>query len=361
MSFITGYPTPVATHLARYLLQDEPETQVVMLVREKHLEHWEQRLRSGLPADQAERVQAFTGDVIDMDLGLSGAEYTEVLTRAERVYHIAGVYWMGAGREDAYRVNVEGTAEVLRLCHECAQLKRFSYFSTAFVSGSRTGVVQEEDLESGQRFRNAFEETRFLAERLVRRSMDRVPTTILRPSIIVGHSETGEMDRLSGPHFLINAMATWPSEVPMPLPGRGSTPMNLVPVDFVAKAASVISKDPDSVGRTFHLTDPNPLPARRVFELGAKAAGRRPPRGLVPKPVARTILRLPGLSKRTAAPLHFLECFDQLVIWRCVNTLQVLQGTQTRCPPFETYVDVLVQAIQRQSRRGSAADGSTAR
>lgn len=352
MSFVTGYPTPVAVHLARCLLADEPEAQVVMLVRERHLQRWDEQFRAALPADQAARVEAYQGDVVDMDLGLSGVEYSSVLARAERVYHAAGVYWLGAGRDDAYRVNVEGTAEVLRLCQECERLRRFVYFSTALVSGSRTGVVQEDDLDAGQSFRNAFEETRYVAERLVRRHMDRVPTTVLRPSVVVGHSETGEMDRLSGPYFLLHAMATWPAEVPLPLPGRGDSPMNLVPVDFVSRAAAYIARDPRGEGRTFHLTDPNPLSARRVFELVARAAGRRPPRGHVPKRMARTILRLPGLSGRSAAQLHFLECFDQLVIWRCVNTLLVLQGSQIRCPPFETYVDKMVDHVRRQAGRG---------
>ncbi len=349
-SFITGYPTPVAVQLARELLADDPDARVIMLVPDTQVASWE-RFEASLPPDHASRLDAFTGDVVDMDLGLSGAEYTQVVETADRVFHAAGVYWMGAGREEAYRVNVEGTAEVLRLCKESARLKRFSYLSSAFVSGSRAGVVQEEELDEGQRFRNAFEETRFFAERLVRRSADEVPTSILRPSIVVGHSVTGEMDRLSGPYFLVNAMATWPAEVPVPLPGRGTAPMNLVPVDFVAAAARAISEDPRGVSRTFHLTDPNPLPARRVFELVARAAGRRPPRGYMPKSMARTILRLPGLARHSAAPRHFLECFDHLVIWRCVGTLQLLQGTQIRCPPFESYVDVLVSHVRRHGRR----------
>ena len=43
-----------------------------------------------------------------------------------------------------------------------------------------------------------------------------------------------------------------------------------------------------------------------------------------------------------------------LVIWRNVHTLYVLQGTQIRCPPFESYVEALVHAIKRDGRKRAA-------
>ena len=349
-SFITGFPNFMAVTMAREILAEDPHNEVSLLVQGKHLAAWEE-FRKLLPEAARDRVRAFTGDVIDMDLGLSGQEYGWLTENTDDVFHLAGVYWMAADPTDAYRVNVDGTAEALRFARECPKLRRFSYFSTAFVSGDRTGVVLEDDLEAGQRFRNAFEETRFRAERLVRRHLEKLPISIFRPSIVVGHSQTGEIDRITGPYFLMNAIVNWPVDVPIPLPGRGDAPMNLVPVDFVVRAARLISRDPRGEGITCHLTDPNPLPAKRVFELVARAAGRRAPRGQIPGRTMRRLLSLPGLRRGATDQRHFLEYFDQVVIWRSVNTLSLLQGTAVSCPTFESYVDVLVEQLRTRAER----------
>ena len=345
VSFITGFPDFIAVTLARDLLSEHGDNRVGLLVPGQHLAAWEE-FRRLLPDGHRTRVRAFTGDVVSMDLGLSGDEYADLGRTTNYIFHLAGAHWMGEDAEDAHARNVEGAAEVLRLAQECGQLERLSYFSTAFVSGNRTGVVLEEDLEAGQRFRNTYEETRFRAERLVRRHMDQLPISIFRPSIVVGHSRTGEIDRITGPYFLMNAIVNWPVDVPIPLPGRGDAPMNLVPVDFVVSAARLLTRDPRGAGRTFHLTDPNPLPARRVFELVARAAGRRAPRGKLPRRTIRRLLSLPGVRKSGEDQRHFLDYFDQVVIWRSVNTLSLLQGSTVQCPPFEAYVDMIVDQLR---------------
>ena len=66
-----------------------------------------------------------------------------------------------------------------------------------------------------------------------------------------------------------------PLDVHLPLPGRGSAPLNLVPIDFVVDAAVALSRDPRAAGGTFHLTDPAPFSARAVYELVAQRAERR--------------------------------------------------------------------------------------
>src|SRR6202012_1406752 len=138
---------------------------------------------------------------------------------------------------------------------------------TAQVSGQRSGVILEEELDTGQRFRNFYEETKFRAERMVRDAGRRLPVTVLRPGIIVGDSRTGEIDKVDGPYYLLVLIVSSPIAVDLPLPGRGSAPLNLVPVDFVVAAAVALPRDPRAAGGTFHLTDPAPFAARTVYEL----------------------------------------------------------------------------------------------
>lgn len=347
-SFVTGFPSHLASNIVLRLLQEHPTEKVVLLLSEQNQGAFE-RFYATLTQKQQDHIEVMSGNVVHMDLGLAGAEYQRLLKEVREIYHVAAVNGISTDPNEAFRYNVEGTAELIRLAEECRQLKRFAHFSSAQVSGDRTGVIQEEDLDRQQRFRNALEESRFRSERLLQRVADDIPVSIFRPSIVVGHSETGRIDRMSGPYYLMNAIVNWPVDLPMPLPGKGDAPLNLVPVDFVAKAAVYITRDKRGLGRTFHLTDPNPLPARAVFSLVAKAAGKPTPRGLLPTRMARSIMRLPGLNRVAAAPRHFLEYFDQLVIWRCVNTLEILQGTDIRCPTFESYVGALVDYIRERT------------
>ena len=96
------------------------------------------------------------------------------------------------------------------------------HWSTAQVSGARSGVILEEELDCGQRFRNVYEETKFRAERMVRDAARRLPITILRPGIIVGDSKTGEIDKFDGPYYLLVLIVSSPIDVHLPLPGRGN-------------------------------------------------------------------------------------------------------------------------------------------
>src|SRR5512139_1083498 len=134
----------------------------------------------------------------------------------------------------------------------------------------------------GQRFHNAYEESKYQAELLVRRAQRDLPATIYRPSIVVGDSRTGEIDRFEGPYAMAILLVASPVGVPLPLPGDGVAPLNVVPVDFVVDAALSMSENPAGAGRTVHVVDPSPLSARRVYEMIADRAGKKLPPLSVP-------------------------------------------------------------------------------
>jgi len=279
-----------------------------------------------------------------MDLGLSGPEVRRLLADLTHVYHLAAISPGSQRADNAKLVNVQGTRSILELAMGADRLQRFSFFSTAFVSGTRRGVVLEEELDRGQSFRTLFEETKFEAERLVHRAARDMPISVFRPSLVVGDTRTGEIDNRADPYQAMLAFLKLPFNLPIPLPGGGDYPLNLVPVDYVCNAAMAISRDPRAVGRTFHLTDPNPLPARKVLDLIADHANRKRPKGNIPAPIARHILKLPGVSQLSP---RVVDYFDQLVIYNTTNTLELLAGTDVYCPAFESYVGTLVAHLQR--------------
>src|SRR5436309_3470078 len=92
-------------------------------------------------------------------------------------------------------LGMELIATYLDLTERCAArgaLRRFAHVSTAYVAGTHEGTFSEADLYVGQSFRNAYERSKYEAERLIRDRVDRLPAvTVVRPSIIVGESRTG--------------------------------------------------------------------------------------------------------------------------------------------------------------------------
>lgn len=346
---VTGYPAFSARHLVDHLLASEPTTRVLVVVREKFLadvRHHAERM----PAEQRDRLQVYAGDAAHMDLGLSRGELHEIAETVDRIHHVAEVSYLGADRKSAEEVNLGATKEILEVASLCKRLKLLVHHSTALVSGDRRGTVLESDLDQGQGFRNVVEETKARAEKLVRSAMPRLPIAVVRPGILVGSSADGSVDRMDGPYLMFLLILTSPKEVPLPLPGRGEVRIPLVPVDYAVRAATAIGRDTASIGRTFHLVDPKPRTAREVFELVARAGGRRSPRGFLPANLTRALLHAPGLERLAKNPRTFIEQLATEVHYDMRNTEAALASGEIVCPPFESYVDRLVDVVRERVR-----------
>lgn len=351
---LTGFPSQLARAVAAEVLRSDGGARVVTVVRSKFLDDARAAV-DDLPPDQSKRVTLVEGDAAAIDLGLSGQEFKTIAREVTRIHHCAQVTYLGVDRKTAEHVNVGGTSEILELALGCDRLECMVFHSTAHVAGDRRGLVLEEDLKAGQSFRSVVEETKARAEKLVRAAMDRVPIAVVRPATIVGDSRTGEVDRFDGPYLLILLVVTSPPDLAIPLPGRGDEPLNLVPIDWVARASVAIGRDPCARGRTFHLVDPEPLTAREVFELVARAGGRRGPRGSIPANLAKALLRAPGIDRIAKSPRALLETLTTAVTYDARNAEELLATTGVgRCPPLESYVDELVEYVQERVRQRRA-------
>src|SRR4030095_6639744 len=110
------------------------------------------------------------------------------------------------------------------------------------------------------------EESRRKAEKVMRRAMPDLPITVVRPTMLVGDSSTGEADRFDGPYLLVILLLGVPGDMPVPLPTGSDNPLDIVPVDYVVRAAHHIGLHPESPGLTVHLTSSENLTARAVFD-----------------------------------------------------------------------------------------------
>jgi thioester reductase-like protein len=348
---LTGFPSLLARAVCSELVRSDPGARVFALTPSKAVEE-ARGYTDSLAVEQRRRVQIIEGDAAAIDLGLSGVEFKALARELTRIHHCAQVTHLSADRATAERVNVGAAREALELAASCQKLDCLVFHSTAHVAGDRRGVVLEDELNAGQSFRSVIEETKARAEKLMRGAMDRIPIAVVRPSTVVGDSRTGEVERFDGPYLFFLLVVTSPPDFALPLPGRGDEPLNLVPIDWVARAATAIGRDRRAPGRTFHLVDSQPLSARRVFELVARAGGRRAPRGSIPTNLAKALLRAPGLDRIVRNPRALMETLTTPVTYDARNADLLLSSLGVdACPPLETYVDKLVEYVQERTRQ----------
>ncbi|MCA9537941.1 MAG: SDR family oxidoreductase [Myxococcales bacterium] len=355
VALITGFPRLLARGLAQRTLNLDPDSRVLLLVEEADAEAAE-RFVAALTGERGPRVEVLLGRLNAVDLGLSGAEVKRLLGEVTLIFHSAHA----AEARNLRRENLRRLNAVLGLAREMSDLRRVAVFSTAFVSGDRSGTIYEEELDAGQRLRTPFEASMFAVERLARELMPRLPITVLRPSAMIGHSRTGDASGLTeGPHYLMSLMVRLPSELPFLLPGSGVVPFNIVPIDYVVQAACALAQAPEAAGRTFHLTDPNPVSARQAFELLSNHANRAAP--FVGRVVSRALkraLRVTGLGRLSPDQMALLEDLTTHVTYHCGGTLEILSHTDVACPSFESYADALITWLaeyERTTRRPAAA------
>jgi thioester reductase-like protein len=345
--FITGFPAFLARRLAQQIVAADPGAHLTLLIAPHQLKESAPQI-SALKNAQ---LEVLSGDIVDMHLGLSGPEYQRICDEVTDIFHVGELSDLSMPREMIWRANVEGTRNIIELARECTRLQRLNHYSTCYVSGERIGVIAEDELDLGQDFRNAYEETKFHAEKLLQRVNGALPISIYRPSSVVGDSQTGEIDRFEGPYYLGILLVMSPLMVALPLPGDGTAPLNVVPVDFVTKAIWTLSRDPRAAGRTFHLVDPNPMSARRAYEIIAEKEKKRLPRFSVSARAAEVMLRLPLLEKLSRPHRAAISYVNHLAIYNCGNTLELLDGTGIHCPPLTSYLDKLIAYVQEQYRR----------
>lgn len=347
---ITGFPTLQARMLLRHLLVAEPRSFVHLIVLERLMASAEAAL-ARLPAEQRRRVEVRTGDAAAMDMGLGGKEYLALAAELDRIHHVAHVNYVGVDDRTAEYTNVRGAVEAVEIARHAPRLRCLVHHSTAAVAGDRMGVVYEDELDKGQGFHSIIQQTRMKGEQVMRRAMDELPIAVVRPTTIVGDSGSGEADHFDGPYLLVMLILGLPKDMAVPVPRPADTPLNIVPVDFVVRAARHIGCHPDAPSKTFHLASCEQLTAEQLFELIAQAGGRRTAKSYIPTQVARALLSTPGVDRLLHKPLEFVQQLASPLEFDTRNADALLGDAGIACPPLPSYVDTLVARVQEHLQR----------
>lgn len=213
-----------------------------------------------------ERVEILPGNLSRKRLGLSPDAFSTLATRSQVIIHCAATVNLVYPYAALRGANVGGTQEILRLA--CLGGATVQYISTNGVlppSASGNGWPEDAMLYVDavpEKLHDGYGQTKWAAEQLVYEAGRRgLPVRILRAGTIGGHSATGAANAWD----LLTALFVESMQIGH-APDVEGWRAEMTPVDFVSKAVVHLGSQTHAKQLVFHLGDPDPVDASKVFD-----------------------------------------------------------------------------------------------
>jgi thioester reductase-like protein len=291
-----------------------------------------------------DRVKPVSGDLGQDGLGIAQEWIDEHRGAIDHVFHLAAIYDMTASEERNEELNNGGTRHAVQVAN-ALNAGCLHHTSSVAAAGQYEGTFTEDMFDEGQDLDHPYHRTKFESERIAREESE-VPWRVYRPAIVVGHSRTGEMDKIDGPYYFFRAIrmgARLPDFLPLVGPRLGDT--NVVPVDFVAAAMDHIAHVPGLDGRAFHLVNPEPQATVDVLNTFARIAGAPRLRAALPRETLNVALRVPGVRSSLlpgmGIPEEVIDYADFTARFDSSKTQAVLKEAGIAVPRLDQYAPVL--------------------
>jgi thioester reductase-like protein len=332
---VTGATGFIGRFLVRRLLEDR-SGDIHVLVRPGSEEKAKRLGRS-------RRLKPVRGDLGEPELGIEARWIDEHKGSIEHMFHLAAIYDMTADAERNEQLNNGGTRHAVEVANALA-VGHLHHTSSVAAAGLYRGTFTEDMFDEGQDLDHPYHRTKFESERIAREEST-VPWRVYRPAMVLGHSQTGEMDKVDGPYYMFKAIklsARLPQLLPLLGPRMGET--NVVPVDFVADAMAYIAHQPGLDGKAFHLVSPEPQPTIEVINTFAAIAGAPRLTPALPRVALKAALRVPGtarLLEEVGIPPQVLDYADFTATFDTTQTRRALEGSGIAVPSLSAYAPVL--------------------
>ncbi len=366
--FITGATGLVGGSIASRLLKEG--NRVFCLARNRGTKNCRERVFDALsfwgdsdfqPDDR--NLKVFEGDVEEDRFGLNRRDISELKDSGMSLIHSAAcTSFDPRDRAITLKTNLEGTRNMIETAKETGA-REINYISTAYVAGTFGGSFSEDDFNAGQLFNNVYEESKYEAEKIVRRfnEQTKVRVNIFRPSIIMGDTVSGKTSNFNGLYAYIRAVSVLVRKKRNPSAGaaalrfecRSEVTKNIVPIDFVSRAISAIVRAEADPGLgVYQLTNPAPPTFGWLNEVVHGIIGI-PPLKLVPslKEEAGRLSRAEVLIKNSVkayTPYFFSE-----PSFNSSRTLAALAARQLLFPQLDTeYFSKIISFHEKSLNNG---------
>lgn len=345
--FITGCTGYIGAHVAANLLADS-SAELNLLVRAHDAQEANERLWRALqlhmdftPFEQylRSRVRVFCGDITEPQFGLEDAAYRDLVRSTDSVIHCAASL-NRKSEKSCLNVNLRGTLEVVQLAmraRDAHGLRRFSHVSTVAVAGQRANEIVEEDsaIDWSRSDYDPYARTKKFCEHMVRQLLPDVRRTIFRPSIVLGDSrrpETNQFEMVRAFVFLAGLPA---------LPFQPNARLDIVPVDYVARAISTLHMKDAPAHEIYHLASgADSETFVQLTDAIAKAEGKRGP-VFAPKlegTSEKVIRALAGRAGKIGGLATLLKVFLPYLVWNTVfDNRRVVAEMGGKPAPFSQY------------------------
>ena len=303
-----------------------------------------------------EQLVAVTGDLGKPRLGVSAKNLKELLGKIDHFVHLAAIYDLQADAESQIASNVGGTRHALA-CAKALGAGCFHHVSSIAAAGLYEGTFTEDMFDEATGLDDPYYRTKHDSEGLVRNEKG-IPWRIYRPGIVVGHSATGEMDKIDGPYFFFPAIRQISNALPRWLPAisvQGGS-LNIVPVDYVVDAMDYLMHLKGQNGQTFFLTEARGLALGDLLRILLKVSRGPSLRVTNQRTVEKLIAQIPvgrlfkvqpvkralaSLLDQYGIPIELMKFVGYPTRFDSTRTRKLLARADIECPPFETYAEAI--------------------
>lgn len=170
-------------------------------------------------------------------------------SKVTSVVHNAALTNFNVKEEEANSINRDGTIKLLNAARSAQKLQKFTYISTVYSSGLRSGDIPEEFLTNEHGFSNHYERSKWESEEYIRTKCEDINWEIIRVATVICHDDSGKVIQHNAVHNTLKLLYYGLISL---MPGFAKTPVYLVTGEEVARSISHL-----------HLH----APARKIFNV----------------------------------------------------------------------------------------------
>ena len=196
-------------------------------------------------------------------------------------------------------------------------------------------VTEDRSIEWDRSDYDPYARTKKFCEHMTRMLLPDTPTTVFRPSIVLGdsrHAETTQFDMVKAFVFLAG--------LPV-LPFRPTDKIDIVNVDFVADAIATLHQKDQPRYDTYHLSSGNGSQTFRELTTALAAEQQKRKPGFLPfaeKPFAGSVTFLSNRKGSVAHRASLLKVFMPYLVWNTVfDNTRVTSELGRKPVPFSQY------------------------